>query len=435
MDALSSLTVLQGRIQQLQGQIGFEGCAVSLDDGQVFHVPHALKPHLFQKGQVITLIYTHQSVQTVYAILSHQSKTLYLHPDIQQYDPTYLKRPFLQCIFAMVAVYFFGISFILAWQLIINGDVFYADLADHLRFFHLPLFACAVIYFVTRFKDTHQELSQQVFHLLNFPTLHAPHLRRLQACNSYFEVYPHLFDVAKMMPLLETESSFDLEKKRDQDIQQLDEFHFSAWQRERFTLRKISGVLQQLKKQNVPYSEVDTDPYIEIQAVVNGIQIYGYVDEFHLMNKHKVEVLISILRDEKGHYFWYLHDQKRYIYLDEDQPVLRADWKIGMLAYAIVMVIMFVIAFFFAVEEGWAAFMVIFLSGMVLLTLIFILLYVYTKLFDRTEKYPEWIAQHIEKEMKVQGVMQLQDFLLYRIMNPQKERASRTGYDLMNKRE
>ena len=37
--------------------------------------------------------------------------------------------------------------------------------------------------------------------------------------------------------------------------------------------------------------------------------------------------------------------------------------------------------------------------------------------------------------MKVQGVMQLQDFLLYRIMNPQKERASRTGYDLMNKRE
>ena len=77
MDALSSLTVLQGRIQQLQGQIGFEGCAVSLDDGQVFHVPHALKPHLFQKGQVITLIYTHQSVQTVYAILSHQSKTLY----------------------------------------------------------------------------------------------------------------------------------------------------------------------------------------------------------------------------------------------------------------------------------------------------------------------------------------------------------------------
>lgn len=434
MAEVNPLLLLEGSIRHFQHADDQKSTDLSLHTGEKIHVQRAIEPYFFRKDDHLQCVFD-ENRQQLYAILNHSQNILYLHADLQQYDPVYLKRPFFKILFAIFTFYFFSIISILSMQLIIDADIFYADLVDTLHFFHLPILVIAVICFVTRFKDTHATLAQDVFSLLQLPVLQTRHLTRLQACNSYFEKEKDVFDLTVLMQKLSLSSIDEVQHALDENLQKLDQFHLSAWQRERFALKKISGVIQSIQQHDVPYSDVDTDPYIEIQAIVNGTPIYGYVDEFHLVNKAKVDVLISSFRDDKGYYFWYLYDQKRFIYLDEDQPVMNVDWQTILIVYGIVGTVVLLIAFFFGISDGWEAFMTCLLLGLVVQTLIFIIFYLYLKFFDDEERYTHWVAQYIQKNMSVKGIAQLDDFFLYRIWNQKKQRSSRTGYDLENKKE
>lgn len=426
------LYVLEGKISHFQHTDDQKSVDLSLHNGQKIHVQRAIAAHFFKKGDHLQCV-CDENTQQVYAILNHSNHILYLHKDLQKYDLTYLKRPFLKIIFFTLSVYFFVTACIFSMQFIENADIFYADFLDTIQFFHLPILAISVIYFVTRFKDTHEALAQDVFSLLQLPVLQTRHLTRLQACNSYFEKEKDVFDLTVLMQKLSLSSIDEVQHALDENLQKLDQFHLSAWQRERFALKKISGVLHSIKKSDVPYSEVDTDPYIEIRAIVNGTPIYGYVDEFHLVNKANVDVLISSFRDDKGYYFWCLYDQNRYVYLDEDQPAVNLGWKASVVLFGIFTSVITLFAFFFGISEGWRSFMMVFLLGWVLLILIYVMGYVYLKLFDDEERYSLWVAKYIQNHMHIKGIAHLDDFLLYLIFNRKKQRMSRTGYDLENK--
>lgn len=434
MAEANPLFLLEGKIHHFQHTDDQKSTDITLHTGKTVHIQRVIAPYFFKKDDHLQCVFDENS-QQLYAILNHSQNILYLHADLQQYDLVYLKRPFLKILFATFTFYFFSIISILAMQLIIDADIFYADLVDTLHIFHVPILVIAVICFVTRFKDTHATLAHDVFKLLQLPILEVRHLRRLQACNSYFEKYSDLFDLTKILNSLQVVSVEELQKKLDADFQQIDQFYLSAWQRERFALKKISGVIHSIKQYDVPYSDVDTDPYIEIQAIVNGTPIYGYVDEFHLVNKAKVDVLISSFRDHKGYYFWCLYDQKRFIYLDEDQPVMNVDWQTILIVYGMVGTLVLVIAFLLGISDGWGAFMTCLLLGLVVQILIFIIFYLYLKFFDDEERYAHWVAQHIQNSMPLEGVADVDDLLLYRIFNQKKQRPSRTGYDLENKKE
>ncbi|NHB58607.1 hypothetical protein G9F32_11365 [Acinetobacter sp. 194] len=381
--------------------------------------------------------------QKILALLNQTQQLLYLAPVLnasQSKSMGYSIRRFsLICIICFV----FCFAMVIASQMIRYSDIFLGDLYDVLPYISLSGGVIALFWFWTTEVKANEHLVQAIYQTLGWPNMKPETLICFQATNSYFELQDHLYDVSAILNVIER---FGVEKADDilkSWCEEKDESNLCEAQRNQFKLVEQSGQLNALKLKQIADSEEHTDPFTELKAKVDDIPIYGYVDEFYTQDKSQVSVIRSSFRDHLGYYFWYMYDEKRYLYMDEDAVTVLLDvtpnWKANLYiwSFLIGMNVMFAVIWG-VVDEGEFVdqFAFAFLHILAFYLFVGALGWVYLFFFNAEDKWTrqrninQYVFHQLNNMIKLPNSMHVDALQSLRLKRRNKDLLSRTGFDL-----
>ena len=334
------------------------------------------------------------------------------------------------------------ILLLMAWQFMVDGELFWRDLLSTGWKLAVIILSVAGLHdFFLRLKHGRYADVREIFSEFQCPVPIESLRQHVQLRNSYFEQTDnlnHLYDLR------------DLTQKNGQLIQDAADLKnvlterdidgLLPTQREAVQLITLHGHILNHRLSQVPFSSVDTDPYLEFRAELNGKKIYGYFDEFDLDVQQQLEVVISKYPDEKGHYIWAISDLTRFVYLDEDQPFSaeRERWA-GVIVYGAIIAVFLlgslVLLPIIGFSEWWA------FTSVSSIALIIVLVFceIVSQMIKKWNQPKHDAAKQaigrivydqLCEQMTIFAAEKFEKIEQYRIYTHRRKRPSRTGYDL-----
>ncbi len=363
---------------------------------------------------------------------------LYVCP---QLNPMIHQRKWMK---SKTLIKFFSVLILLlmAWQFIVDGELFWRDLLSTGWKLAVIILSVAGLHdFFLRLKHGRYADVRKIFSDFQCPVPHHPLRQHVQLRNSYFEWADHLNHLYDLRDLTQKNGQLMQDAAELKNVLTLRDMDgLLPTQREALQLITLHGHILNHRLSQVPFSSVDTDPYLEFQAELNGKKIYGYFDEFDLDVQQQLEVVISKYPDEKGHYIWAISDLTRFVYLDEDQPFsAESELWIEIMVYGAIvgvfilgsLVMLPIIGF----SEWWA------FTSICSIALIIIL--VFCEIISQMIK--KWnqpkndaakqaigriVYDQLCEQMTIFAAEKFEYIEQYRIYTHRRKRPSRTGYDL-----
>lgn len=271
----------------------------------------------FRVGDLVRVVYEAKTKQ-VHAVLNHRSKQLYLRPQLVSLHSKGLGHSFSRFCYLFLSWFILILGMTIMHQLISYWDIFWGSIQDRFLLIFFASIAISLAVFILTEKNDQSTLLAEVLDHLDFPQITSTQLKHFTLTNSYFEFQKGFFDVNVLMTMLSQQSKDDVQATLQQLLNSKNKFGLIESEAEKFKLHQTQGSISALGIKKILASAEHTDSFSLIQFHLNGLALYGYVDEFHLKNKMPVTVIYSKLNDQQGRYMWAISDQKRYVYLDED---------------------------------------------------------------------------------------------------------------------
>ncbi|AXQ23020.1 hypothetical protein BEN71_13450 [Acinetobacter wuhouensis] len=285
---------------------------------------------------------------------------------------------------------------------------------------------------------------KHIFKLSDFPDLDKEHLKRLQYRNSYFEKIRNIYH-AKIILELKNNNSLELVKKQlDEKINKKYETNVTELDAQQFEIEEVIGIIKRVQKIRLKKDQYNTNPFIEVKAMIKDKEVYGYFDEFEIKNGKKVKAVISKNSDLNGFYIWAILCDHHILYLDEDHPYiggLNLKFKDNFVLYFIILVSILVLMFIVSIASSYDSgidfeFKYFYLLSLMLIIPISILywaVFIYHIFFyDKID-----VEYIVEQQLKDLGVYKIfgghKNLNKYSIYYEFLGRKSRTGYDLKEK--
>ncbi|WP_287912674.1 hypothetical protein [Acinetobacter sp.] len=387
----------------------------------------------FKVGDRVRIIF-HGKHDEIDAVLKLDNGLLYLNHAIYQVNSKKLSNQLYKIWFSTFwIILIFGLELGI-YQLVMDSTVYYFDIFQYVFGICCLSILLTCFYIVHRLSNPPYQYADQVFKLLQLPRLEQQQLQYFRMTNSYFEVIPDLYFMEFVLNISKKHNLIQSQALLERMCNERNSENLTEFQVLKFKLQAQKGTIGNIQSQKIPLSAKDTDPFFEVRATLNGLPIYGYFDEFYVKNGQNVDVVLTEFPDEKGYYIWYLYDQKRYLYLDEDQPTTLSQhhgWTECVIMIIVMAAVLFFIWLFFALIVDFVFFSYLYFAIMLLVILYQVALVFYKRKFDTEAKVEFYIYNQITALIKPPKNIYLSDLILYKIDRDEAfETKSRTGYDL-----
>ncbi|KAF1017860.1 MAG: hypothetical protein GAK29_04400 [Acinetobacter bereziniae] len=387
----------------------------------------------FKVGNHVKIVF-HGKYDEIDAVLKLDDGLLYLNPEIYQVNSNKLYQQLHKTWFYAFWSVIILVLELVIYQLVMDNTVYYFDIAKYVLVIFTISVLLSIYYLLHRLSHRQYQHAQQVFELLHLPDLEQDQLQYLRMTNSYFEVIPDLYFMEYVLNISKKNNLIQSKALVERMCNQRNSENLTEFQELKFKLQAQKGKIKNIQYKKIPLSAQDTDPFNELTATLNDLPIYGYFDEIYFKNDQDVELVLTQFPDEKGYYIWYLYDQKRYLYLDEDQPTTLSQyhgWAECIIMIIVMAAILFFIWLFFALIADFVFFTYLYFAIMLLVILYQVALVFYKRKFDTEAKMEFYIYNQITALIKLPRNIHLSDLILYKIDRDEAfETKSRTGYDL-----
>lgn len=440
---LSRIRFIKGKIShKLKGE-QFHPLEIIINNEKI--KIYANEDNLFKMNDDVNVVYDHIT-RVAYLIVNVRSGVFYLDSDFYNYDSSFIRNKIKKLSFLNITLILLYYLIIAAYQFIDEGTFYYLDVILKSQYFILILLGLNLIYLIAlSIKNYLVGVKlKHIFKLSDFPDLDKEHLKRLQYRNSYFEKIRNIYH-AKIILELKNNNSLELVKKQlDEKINKKYETNVTELDAQQFEIEEVIGIIKRVQKIRLKKDQYNTNPFIEVKAMIKDKEVYGYFDEFEIKNGKKVKAVISKNSDLNGFYIWAILCDHHILYLDEDHPYiggLNLKFKDNFVLYFIILVSILVLMFIVSIASSYDSGIVFEFKYFYLLSLMLII--PVSILYWAVFIYHIFFYDKIDVEYIVE--QQLKDLGVYKIFGGHKNlnkysiyyeflgRKSRTGYDLKEK--
>lgn len=388
-------------------------------------------------------VIVNEDTQELLAAFNQTRHVLYLKPDSVSATPQQMSYSIKRFLFIVFITSIFCCAMVLSSQLIRYAEFFWGDLYDIMPYILSLTGIIALTWFWTTEKKDHTQRLYAVFDQLGWPKFSSQVMNCFQKTNSSFELCDHIYDVKLIQENLKNKSNLEAKEMIESLCQQKDQFDLSEVERERFKLLRYQGHFNGLNLSQIISDDEDIDPFKYMRGKLDNRPIYGYIDEFHNYNKTTLTVLCSSFRDSKGYYFWYMSDEIRFIYLDEDVvnniENLTEKWKDKL--YHWIFILGFNVCFSFiwaTISEGgfMDEFGFVFLHIFAFCVVVAVLDWLYSSFYTLDHKRAKqnninaYVTDQINVMITFPHIQKLSELKPYRMKRAERDDLSRTGFDL-----
>jgi len=428
----SDLRMIEGKIEKII--LNERSYKITLIVNQTNYTLYLKNNVYFKFGDRVEIIF-HGKHDQIDAVLNLENGYLYLDPLIYEVNPNSLKEKLRKIVYYTTALIVILIAELALYQLVMDGTIYYFDIAKYALF--IMIFSMLLAFYIS-FKNlskTEHRFSKKVFELLNLPNMEQEQLKYLRMTNSYFEVIPNLYFMEHVINIAKKHSSNQTKEIVDRMCSNRNAESLTEFQELKFKLQLQKGMIQEIKKIQIPKDDIHTDPFTEVTATLNGLSIYGYFDEFHLKNKQEVKVILTQFSDDKGYYIWYMYDGEKYLYLDEDQPTTISEkfgWTEAIITMIFIGVFILLFWFVFALFDDFIFFTYVAIALMQITVFYQVAKVYFTRKFDHESRTKIYVFQQIKALASLPKHVYWHDLGLYGLYreNQVEPSKSRTGYDL-----
>lgn len=384
--------------------------------------------------------------KNVLAIVNLSRKIFYLSPILNYSTYKSMAYSVVRFFFILFISYSFCFGLVISNQLISFGDIFLGDIYDLMPYLiGISGFIALLWFWMSETKNV-DSLLGDVYVLLKWPYISNETLSCFQATNSYFELQDNIYDIEKILPIVNHYPAIEAKEMIERWCKEKDQFDLSEFQREKFKLVRQTGHLNALSLKKIKKSEEHTDPFTHLKAKLDNLPIYGYADEFLSQDKASMTVIRSSFRDKQGFYFWYLNDEKRYLYFDEDMvtDVVYEDesWKVSVVIWIILLSLNGLFSLIVAASndgEFIDQFCFAFLHILAFYLWVALLGWLYFKFYKPENKSQKqqninaYVADQLKDLIELKDIKKLNELKKYRMKREGNGHFSRTGFDLKMK--